>query len=56
MPVLGGATPVEHFSWDHKHSGGKNGRQVVIDLKADIERRAPVHADKVPMVLVGWWV
>ena len=51
MPVLGGATPVEHFSWDHKHPGGKNGRQVVMDLKADIERRAPVHADKVLMVL-----
>jgi len=33
-----GATPVEHFSWDHKHPGGKNGRQVVMDLKADIER------------------
>ena len=51
LPVLGGATPVEHFSWDHKHPGGKNGRQVVMDLKADIERRAPVHADKVLMVL-----
>jgi integrase len=51
FPVLSGATPVEHFSWDHKHPGGKNGRQVVLDLKADIERRAPVHADKVLMVL-----
>jgi integrase len=51
LPVLGGATPVEHFSWDHKHPGGKNGRQVVMDLKTDIERRAPVHADKVLMVL-----
>jgi integrase len=46
LPVLGAETPVEHFSWDHKHPGGKNGRQVVMDLKADIERRAPVHADK----------
>ena len=27
------------------------GRQVVLDLKADIERGAPVHADKVLMVL-----
>ena len=51
FPALGATTPVEHFSWDHKHSGGKNGRQVVLDLKADIERRAPVHADKVLMVL-----
>jgi integrase len=51
LPVLGAETPVEHFSWDHKHPGGKNGRQVVMDLKADIERRAPVHADKVLMVL-----
>ena len=51
LPVLGASTPVEHFSWDHKRPGGKNGRQVVLDLKADIERRAPVHADKVLMVL-----
>jgi len=51
LPVLGGSTPVEHFSWDYKHPGGKNGRQVVLDLKVDIERRAPVHADKVLMVL-----
>ena len=51
LPVLGGATPVEHFSWDHNHPGGKNGRQVVMDLKADIQRRAPVHADKALMVL-----
>ena len=47
LPVLGGSTPVVHFSWDHKHPGGKNGRQVVMDLKADIERRAPVYAVKV---------
>jgi integrase len=51
LPVLGASMPVEHFSWDHKHPGGKNGRQVVLDMKADIERRAPVHADKVLMVL-----
>jgi integrase len=51
LPVIGASTPVEHFAWDHKHPGGKNGRQVVLDLKADIERRAPVHADKVLMVL-----
>ena len=51
LPVLGGSTPVEHFSWDYKHPGGKNGRQVVLDLKVDIERRAPVHAEKVLMVL-----
>lgn len=51
LPVLGPSTPVEHFSWDHKHSGGKNGRQVILDLKADIEKRAPVQADRVLMVL-----
>jgi len=51
LPVLGGSTPVEHFSWDYKHPGGKNGRQVVLDLKVDIERRAPVHAENVLMVL-----
>lgn len=36
LPVLDGATPVEHFSWDHKHPGGKNGGQVVMDQKAVI--------------------
>ena len=51
FPVLGSSTPVHHFSWDYKNPGGKNGRQVVLDLKADIELRAPVHADKVLMVL-----
>jgi integrase len=51
LPVLGGSTPVDHFSWDYKHPGGKNGRQIVMDLTADIERRAPVHAGKVLMVL-----
>lgn len=51
LPILGAATPVEHFSWDHKHPGAKNGRQVILDLKTDIEHRAPVQADRVLMVL-----
>jgi len=36
---------VEHFSWDHKHPDGRKGREVVLDLKRSIERRAPVQAD-----------
>jgi integrase len=51
LPVLGASTPVVNFSWEHTHPGEKNGRQIILDLKADIERRAPVQADKVLMVL-----
>lgn len=51
FPVLGASIPVSHFSWDHKHPGGKNSRQIVMDMKMDIEHRAPVHAERVLMVL-----
>lgn len=51
LPVLGADTPVAKFSWDCNQKDGKNGRQVILDLKAAIERRAPVHADRVLMVL-----
>ena len=51
LPVLGAEMPVEHFSWDHKQPDGRKGREVVLDLKRSIERRAPVQADNVLMVL-----
>ena len=51
LPVLGADTPVAKFSWDCNQKDGRNGRQVILDLKAAIERRAPVHADRVLMVL-----
>jgi len=53
LPRFGAETPVEHLSWDHKGTGGKNGREQVMDYFRSVEVRAPVQAQKILGVMRG---
>ena len=52
IPRLGADTPVEHLSWDHKGSGGKKGRERVMEIFRSkvAEGKAP-QAEKLLMVM-----
>ena len=51
LPVLGAETPLSCFAFSDVQRDGRTGRRVVLDMKKDLEKRAPVQADKALMVL-----
>lgn len=51
LPGLGASTPLKQFTWSLEQSDGRTGRQVILEWKKGIEKRAPVQADKALMVL-----
>ena len=51
LPGLGAHTPLKDFTWSQEQSDGRTGRQVVLDWKKEIEKRAPIQSDKALMVL-----
>jgi integrase len=54
IPRLGGDTPVAHLSWDHKGTGGKNGRERVMEIfRSKVADGKAPQADKLLMVMRG---
>ena len=51
LPVLGAETPLSCFAFSDVQKDGRTGRRIVLDMKKDLEKRAPVQADKALMVL-----
>ena len=51
LPGLGPDTPLTDFAWNTIQRDGRSGRQIVIEWKKSLEKRAPVQADKALMVL-----
>ena len=51
LPVLGAETPLSCFAFSEVQRDGRTGRRIVLDMKKDLEMRAPVQADKALMVL-----
>jgi len=51
LPVLGAETPLSCFAFSDVQRDGRTGRRIVLDMKKDLEKRAPVQADKALMVL-----
>ena len=54
IPRLGGDTPVEQLSWDHKGPGGKNGRERVMEVfRSKVAEGKEPQAEKLLMVMRG---
>ena len=51
LPGLGPDTPLTDFAWNAVQKDGRSGRQIVVEWKKSLEKRAPVQADKALMVL-----
>ena len=51
LPGLGPDTPLTDFAWNTIQRDGRSGRQIVVEWKKSLEKRAPVQADKALMVL-----
>ncbi|KZR84571.1 tyrosine-type recombinase/integrase [Synechococcus sp. MIT S9504] len=52
LPILGPDTPVKSLTWDSVQRDGRNGRQVVLDLKQSIvDRGSAYQSDKCLLVM-----
>ena len=51
LPEFGAKTPVEHFSWEYRHPGGKNTRELMTEYLRRVFAKAPSSAKKQQMVL-----
>ena len=53
LPEFGAKTPVEHFSWEYRHPGGKTTRELMTEYLGRVRKKAPSSASKQQMVLKG---
>jgi hypothetical protein len=53
LPEFGAKTPVEHFSWEYRHSAGKTTRELMTEYLRRVFAKAPSSAKKQQMVLKG---
>ena len=53
LPEFGPKTPVEQFSWDYRHPGGKTTRELMTEYLGRVRKKAPSSASKQQMVLKG---
>jgi len=53
LPEFGAKTPVEHFSWEYRHPGGKSTRELMTEYLGRVRKKAPSSASKQQMVLKG---
>ena len=51
LSEFGAKTPVEHFSWEYRHPGGKTTRELMTEYLGRVRKKAPSSASKQQIIL-----